>query len=98
MAVREGGPTLRLKVAGYNFFERTQVFFDDRPMPFDLKSISEMEIVIDETYLRRPGRYKIQLRNPPPPANPVWGDGRANTAWLLVAYRDSLLKPWTGTQ
>ncbi|MBI4486558.1 MAG: amidohydrolase family protein [Acidobacteria bacterium] len=98
VAVREGGPTLRLKVTGYNFFERTQVFFDDRPMPFDLKSISEMEIVIDETYLRRPGRYRIQLKNPPPPPNPVWGDGRSNIAWLLVAYRDSLLKPWTGTQ
>ena len=31
VAVREGGPALRLKVTGYNFFERTQVFFDDVP-------------------------------------------------------------------
>jgi imidazolonepropionase-like amidohydrolase len=97
VAVREGSPTLRLKVTGYNFFERTQVFFDDRPMPFDLKSITELEIVVDETYLRRPGRYKIQVRNPPPPPNPVWGDGRSNVAWLLVAYKDSLMKPWGGT-
>jgi len=97
VAVREGSPTLRLKVTGYNFFERTQVFFDDRPMPFDLKSITELEVVVDETYLRRPGRYKIQVRNPPPPPNPVWGDGRSNVAWLLVAYKDSLMKPWGGT-
>jgi hypothetical protein len=33
VAVREGDPSLRLKVTDYNFFERTQVFFDDRPMP-----------------------------------------------------------------
>jgi imidazolonepropionase-like amidohydrolase len=98
VAVREGGPTLRLKVTGYNFFDRTQVFLDDRPMPFDLKSITEMEIVIDERYLRRPGRYKVQVRNPPPPPNPVWGDGRSNVAWLLVAYKDSLVKPWAGTR
>jgi imidazolonepropionase-like amidohydrolase len=97
VAVREGSPTLRLKVTGYNFFERTQVFFDDRPMAFDLKSITEIEVVVDEAYLRRPGRYKIQVRNPPPPPNPVWGDGRSNVAWLLVAYKDSLMKPWGGT-
>src|SRR5439155_24467621 len=84
VAVREGSPTLRLKVTGYNFFERTQVFFDDRPMPFDLKSITEIEVVVDETYLRRPGRYKIQVRNPPPPPNRVWCDGRSNVSWLLV--------------
>jgi hypothetical protein len=98
VAVREGSPTLRLKVTGYNFFERTQVFFDDRPMPFDLKSITEIEVIVDETYLRRPGRYKIQVRNPPPPPNPVWGDGRSNVAWLLVAFKDSLMKPWGGTE
>jgi hypothetical protein len=98
VAVREGGPTLRLKVTGFNFFERTQVFFDDRPMPFELKSITEIEIVIDERFLRNPGRYKIQVKNPPPPPNPVWGDGRSNVAWLLVAYKDSLQKPWAGTR
>ncbi|MBI2150451.1 MAG: amidohydrolase family protein, partial [Acidobacteria bacterium] len=96
VAVREGGPALRLKVTGYNFFDRAQVFFDDRAMPFELKSITEMEIIIDERYLRSPGRYKIQVRNPPPPPNPVWGDGRSNAAWLLVTYKDSLLQPWTG--
>jgi hypothetical protein len=98
VAVREGGPTLRLKVSGFNLFDRTQAFFDDRPMPFELKSITEAEIIIDEPYLRRPGRYKIQLKNPPPAANPVWGDGSSNIAWLLVSYKDSLMKPWDGSQ
>ena len=90
VSVREGAPSLRLKVTGFNFFDRTQAFFDGHPVPFDLKSITEMEILIDETYLRRPGRYSIVVKNPPPPANAVWGDGTSNTAWLLVSYKDSL--------
>jgi imidazolonepropionase-like amidohydrolase len=90
VAVREASPSLRLKVTGFNFFDRTQAFFDGHPVPFDLNSITEIDLVIDETYLRRPGRYSIVVKNPPPPANAVWGDGTSNTAWLLVSYKDSL--------
>jgi Amidohydrolase family len=98
VAVREGSPSLRLKVTGFNFFDRTQAFFDGHPMPFDLKSITEIELRIDETYLRRPGRYSIVVRNPPPPPNAVWGDGTSNTAWLLVSYKDSLMSGAPGTR
>jgi len=88
--VREGGPPLRLKIQGFNFFDRSQVFFNDIPIPFELKSIVEMEAVIDETLLRRPGRFSIRVKNPPPAANLNWGDGASNVAWLLVSYKDSL--------
>lgn len=91
VAVREGSPSLRLKVTGFNFFDRTQAFFDGHPVPFDLKSITEIDLLIDETYLRRPGRYSVMVKNPPPPANAVWGNGTSNTAWMLVSYKDSLL-------
>jgi len=90
VAVREGSPSLHLKVTGFNFFDRTQAFFDGRPVPYDLKSITEIDLLIDETYLRRPGRYSVMVKNPPPPANAVWGNGTSNTAWLLVSYKDSL--------
>ena len=63
---------------------------DNIPIPFELKSITEIDAVIDETYLRRPGRFSIQVKNPPPAANLNWGDGTSNTAWLLVSYKDSL--------
>ena len=90
VAVREGSPSLHLKVTGFNFFDRTQAFFDGHPVPYDLKSITEIDLLIDETYLRRPGRYSVMVKNPPPPANAVWGNGTSNTAWLLVSYKDSL--------
>lgn len=83
-------PSLRLKIAGFNVFDRSPAFFDGHPVPFDLKSITEMDLLIDETFLRRPGRYSIVVKNPPPPANNVWGDGTSNTAWLLVSDKDSL--------
>jgi hypothetical protein len=90
VSVREGSPTMHLKITGFNFFDRTQVYFDDKPIPFDLKSITEIDAVIDETYLRRPGRYAVYVRNPPPAANLNWGNGTSNIAWILVSYKDSL--------
>jgi len=90
VSVREGSPTVHLKIQGFNFFDRSQVYFDDKPVPFELKSITEIDATIDETLLRRPGRFSVRVKNPPPPANANWGDGTTNTAWLLVSYKDSL--------
>ena len=90
VTVREGSPTVRLKVEGFNFFDRTQAFFNDIPVPYTLKSITEIEVVVDETLLRRTGRYSVYVKNPPPAANLNWGNGTSNTAWLLVSYKDSL--------
>ena len=92
VSVREGSPTVHLKITGFNFFDRTQVYFNGVPIPYELKGITEIDALIDETYLRRPGRYSIQVKNPPPAANLNWGDGTSNTAWLLVSYKDSLPK------
>jgi hypothetical protein len=92
VSVREGSPTLHLKVQGFNFFDRSQVYFNDIPIPFELKSITEIDAIIDETYLRRPGRFSLQVRNPPPAANLNWGNGASNVAWLLVSYKDSLTR------
>ena len=92
VSVREGGPTLHLKIQGFNFFDRSQVYFDNVPIPFELKSITEIDAIIDEAYLRRPGRFSVQVKNPPPAANLNWGNGSSNIAWLLVSYKDSLVK------
>ena len=90
VSVREGSPTVHLKITGFNFFDRSQVYFDDKPIPFELKSITEVDATIDESWLRRPGRYVVYVRNPPPAANLNWGNGTSNIAWLLVSYKDSL--------
>jgi hypothetical protein len=90
VSVREGSPTVHLRITGFNFFDRSQVYFDDKPVPFELKGITEINATIDEAYLRRPGRYAVYVKNPPPAANLNWGNGTSNTAWMLVSYKDSL--------
>jgi len=90
VSVREGSPTVHLRITGFNFFDRSQVYFDDKPVPFELKGITEINATIDEAYLRRPGRYVVYVKNPPPAANLNWGNGTSNAAWMLVSYKDSL--------
>lgn len=90
VSVREGSPTVHLRITGFNFFDRSQVYFDDKPVPFELKGITEINATLDEAYLRRPGRYVVYVKNPPPAANLNWGNGTSNAAWMLVSYKDSL--------
>jgi len=87
--VREGGPTLTLKLTGFNYFQRSQVYFNDVPVPTAVNSRVEIAATIDETLLRTPGRYQVVVRNLglADPANPKLGDGVSNRAWLVVGYR-----------
>ena len=89
VVVREGGPTLTLKLTGFNYFQRSQVYFNDVPVPTAVNSRVEITATIDETLLRTPGRYQVVVRNLglADPANPKLGDGVSNRAWLIVGYR-----------
>ncbi len=87
--VKEGGPTLTLKLTGFNYFQRSQVYFNGIPVPTTVNSRAEITATIDETLLRAPGRYQVVVRNLglADPANPKLGDGESNRAWLIVGYR-----------
>ena len=87
--MREGGPTLTLKLTGFNYFQRSQVYFNNVPVPTTVNSRVEMTATINETLLRTPGRYQVVVRNLglADPANPKLGDGVSNRAWLIVGYR-----------
>ena len=89
VVVKEGGPTLTLKLTGFNYFQRSQVYFNNVPVPTTVNSRVEITAAIDETLLRTPGRYPLVVRNlgPADPANPKLGDGVSNRAWLIVGYR-----------
>lgn len=89
VVVREGGPTLTLKLTGFNYFQRSQVYFNNVPVPTTVNSRVEIAATIDETLLRTPGRYQVVVRNLglADPANPKLGDGVSNRAWLIVGYR-----------
>jgi hypothetical protein len=87
--VKEGGPTLSVKLTGFNYFQRSQVYFNNVPIPTRMVSRVEIEATIDETLLRTPGRYSVVVKNLglADPANPRLGDGTSNVAWLIVGYR-----------
>jgi hypothetical protein len=89
VVVKEGGPTLTLKLTGFNYFQRSQVYFNNVPVPTAVNSRVEITATIDESLLRTPGRYPVVVRNLglADPANPKLGDGESNRAWLIVGYR-----------
>jgi amidohydrolase family protein len=89
VVVKEGSPTLAAKLTGFNYFQRSQVYFNNIPVPTRVVSRVEIEATIDETLLRTPGRYPVIVKNLglADPANPKLGDGVSNTAWLIVGYR-----------
>jgi hypothetical protein len=87
--VKEGGPTLDVTITGVNFFARSVAVFNGIKVPTRVVSRTEVVATIDESLTRSAGRYPIVVKNigPADPANPEWGDGTSNTAWLLVDYR-----------
>jgi hypothetical protein len=89
VVVKEGGQTLTLKLTGFNYFQRSQVYFNNVPVPTTVNSRVEITATIDESLLRAPGRYPVVVRNLglADPANPKLGDGVSNRAWLTVGYR-----------
>ncbi len=86
--VKEGGDSLTITLTGLNYFQRSQVYFDDVPVPTRVVSRAQIEATIDETFLRAPGRFPIVVRNlgQPDPFEPGLGD-TSNRAWLIVGYR-----------
>ena len=89
VVVKEGSPTLTLKLTGFNYFQRSLVYFNAVPVPTRAINRFALEATIDESLLRAPGRFPIVVKNlgPADPANPRLGDGTSNQAWLIVGYR-----------
>jgi hypothetical protein len=89
VVVKEGSPTITVKLTGFNYFQRSQVYFNNVPVPTTVNSRVEIVATIDETLLRTPGRYPLVIRNLglADPANPKLGNGDSNLAWLIVGYR-----------
>jgi hypothetical protein len=87
--VKEGSPTLILKLTGFNYFQRSQVYFNNIPVPTKVISRLALEATVDESLLRSPGRYTVVVKNLglADPANPALGNGTSNKGWLVVGYR-----------
>jgi imidazolonepropionase-like amidohydrolase len=87
--VKEGSPTLTVKLTGFNYFQRSQVYFNGVPVPTKVNNRISLEATIDERLLRSPGRYPLVVKNlsTADPANPAIGNGTSNRAWLIVGFK-----------
>jgi hypothetical protein len=85
--VTQGSPALTLTIKGFNFFGKSQVYFDNLPVPTKRVSITELEATIDENLLERAGRFDVVVKNPRPARFPEWSDGASNKAHLIVNYK-----------
>lgn len=85
--VTEGDPTTTLTIKGFGFVRRMQVYFDGRSVPYKIVSPDEVDVTLDAMLLRTPGKYDIQIKNPPPIDTPYMGNGASNMAHLLVNFR-----------
>jgi len=87
VVVKEGAPTLNLKITGIGYFPRSVVYFNDVPVPTRVVNGNEIEARIDESLLRAPGRYPVVVKNAGLADPAKLGDGTSNRGWLIVGYR-----------
>jgi hypothetical protein len=87
VVVKEGLPSIKLKITGIGYFPRSVVYFNDVPVPTRLVNANELEAEIDEALLRAPGRYSIVVKNGGVADLQKLGDGTSNRGWLIVGYR-----------
>jgi imidazolonepropionase-like amidohydrolase len=85
--VKEGSPTLQIKITGIGYFQRSVVYFNDIPVPTRLVNANELHAEVDESLLRTPGRYTVVVRNAGAADPQKLGDGSSNRGWLIVGYR-----------
>jgi imidazolonepropionase-like amidohydrolase len=85
--VTEGDPTTTITIKGFGFVRRMQVYFNGRSVPYKVVSPDEVDMTLDPMLLRTPGKFDIQIKNPPPVDTPYMGDGTSNTAHLLVNFK-----------
>ena len=83
----EGDPTTTITIKGFGFVRRMQVYFNGRSVPYKMVSPDEVDMTLDPMLLRTPGKFDIQIKNPPPVDTPYMGDGTSNTAHLLVNFK-----------
>jgi hypothetical protein len=56
--VKEGSPTLQIKVTGVGYFQRSVVYFNDILFRHDSSVPTELQAEVDESLLRTPGRKR----------------------------------------
>ena len=85
--VTEGSPTTTVTLKGFNFVRRMQVYFNGKSVPFKAASPTELQVTLDASLLRTPGKFDFVVKNPSPLATPDYGNGTSNIAHLLIDFK-----------
>jgi len=85
--VTEGDPATTVVIKGIDFVRRMQVYFDGKSVPYKAISPTELDVMLDPSLLRRPGKYDIVIKSAGQVATPDFGNGTSNTAHLLVNFK-----------
>jgi len=59
MLVNEGSPTTTLTIKGFGFVRRLQVFFNGRSVPYKAIGPVELQVILDASLLRTPGKFDL---------------------------------------
>jgi hypothetical protein len=85
--VTEGDPGTTVVIKGIDFVRRMQVYFDGKSVPYKAVSPTELDVMLDPSLLRRPGKYDIVIKSSGQVATPDFGNGTSNVAHLLVNFK-----------
>ncbi len=83
--VIQGSPAQTMVIKGFNFVKRSVVYVDDKPVPTEVVSRTEIRATIAPGLLTEAGNKVVVVKNPLPLADPEWGQ-KSNTAHLLVPF------------
>jgi imidazolonepropionase-like amidohydrolase len=81
----QGTPTQTLDITGFNFVKRSVVYVDDKPVPTQVVSPTQIKATVDTAILANPGKKLVVVKNPLPLDAPEWGE-KSNEARLLVPF------------
>ena len=83
--VIQGSAAQTLVIRGFNFVKRSVVYVDDKAVPTQVISRTELRATVDPALLMAAGNKSIVVKNPLPLDAPEWGP-KSNTAHLLVPF------------
>lgn len=85
------GDSASVTLTGFNFVRRSTVYFNGRPVPFQIVSPTEIQVTLDPEALREAGRFDVVVKNPEPLdpfyVRSMWGKGTSNVAHLIVKFK-----------
>lgn len=83
--ILRGSPDTIVTLRGFNFVKRSRVLVDGVPVPAEVVTHDEIRVTLSQNVLGRAGNLKIEVKNPLPTADPVWGEA-SNEAHVLVPF------------